>query len=286
MHIKGEKFGFAPVQRIGVLNDRKVHFVKWNTHPGCEIHYIAKGNLIWEIGREANKVTVTGGRFIVIPSNTRHRASENLGSPSVRVGVILSSAAMPGVSAGSAFSQDELSLIISRIEKKSDGPHKITKELARVLSALSKESLAFRKKGHGDRFRMRALCDLLLCETMNACESDERDERDGETPSRLAEVYDWIEKHISEMISNDTLVDISRLGRSRFFSIFHAETGTTPHNFILQKKIKKAKEMILSRDGKSLGAIAAETGFSSVSAMTAVFRRFLGVGPKELRSKR
>ena len=79
MHIKGIRFGFPPITRLGVLDDRKAHIVRWNSHSGCEIHFMLRGHFTWGIkdsGHRERKVSVSGGSFVVIPPKVQHRADE------------------------------------------------------------------------------------------------------------------------------------------------------------------------------------------------------------------
>jgi AraC family transcriptional regulator len=70
--------------------------------------------------------------------------------------------------------------------------------------------------------------------------------------------------------------------RSHFMRMFHAATGQTPHHYILQLRVTRAKSL-MREQRTSLIDIAALCGFSSQAHMTTVFRRKLGITPSEYR---
>ena len=70
--------------------------------------------------------------------------------------------------------------------------------------------------------------------------------------------------------------------RTHFVRMFHAATGRTPHHYILQLRLTRAKDLIRERR-TSLIDIAALCGFSSQSHMSTVFRQVLGMTPSEYR---
>ena len=68
-----------------------------------------------------------------------------------------------------------------------------------------------------------------------------------------------------------------------FIRMFRAATGQTPHRFLVQLRLERAKKL-LQQHRASLIDVAAYSGFSSHAHMTQVFRRELGITPSEFRS--
>lgn len=57
--------------------------------------------------------------------------------------------------------------------------------------------------------------------------------------------------------------------------------GVTPHQYILQRRIEKAKYLL--QQGKlSIAEVAATVGFCDQSHFTRYFKRIVGVTPKQL----
>ena len=77
-----------------------------------------------------------------------------------------------------------------------------------------------------------------------------------------------------------TLADFAQAtGASRFQVLrrFSQEMGATPHAYLMQHRVKRAKEMILA--GPSLADTAVACGFADQSHLTRVFSRQTGLTP-------
>jgi AraC family transcriptional regulator len=61
-----------------------------------------------------------------------------------------------------------------------------------------------------------------------------------------------------------------------------ANTGLAPHQWLVQQRIAKAKDL-LTRSSQSLADIASDCGFSDQSHFTRVFLRAVGATPAEWR---
>jgi len=79
-----------------------------------------------------------------------------------------------------------------------------------------------------------------------------------------------------------SLAQESGYSRVHFVRMFRAATGRSPHNYLLNMRVERARELLSNR-AASLIEIALDCGFSSHSHMTRVFRQFLGVTPSEYR---
>lgn len=78
------------------------------------------------------------------------------------------------------------------------------------------------------------------------------------------------------------LAEESGLSRTHFIRMFRASTGFTPHRYLLQLRVEKAKAM-LHRKKIRLIDIAASCGFSSEAQLSRAFRSRLGISPSEYR---
>jgi AraC family transcriptional regulator len=87
---------------------------------------------------------------------------------------------------------------------------------------------------------------------------------------------------LGNSVSLEELAKISGYSRNHFLRMFHAATGQTPHNYLMHRRIERAKELIKKRS-LSLIDVALTCGYSSHSHMTQVFRKILGVTPSQYR---
>jgi AraC family transcriptional regulator len=101
-------------------------------------------------------------------------------------------------------------------------------------------------------------------------------------PRILRRIRDRIEAELDTELSLASLAKESGYSRAHFLRMFRAATGLTPHQYVLERRLSTAQQLI--RQSKMLLAdIALKCGFSSQTYMNDVFRKRLGVTPLEYR---
>ncbi|RKD89930.1 helix-turn-helix transcriptional regulator [Mangrovibacterium diazotrophicum] len=88
---------------------------------------------------------------------------------------------------------------------------------------------------------------------------------------------------INTSIDLKELADHYHIGYSYFRKMFKSYTGVAPHQYYLELKIMRAKELLLSTD-KSVKEISFELGFQSIHYFSRIFKSKTGVSPSDLRS--
>ena len=100
---------------------------------------------------------------------------------------------------------------------------------------------------------------------------------------RLKRVLEYIEANLSCDVHLDELAETAGLSSFHFAKLFKQSTGASPHQYILRRRLERAKEL-LRNPAMPLSEISLDTGFSDQSHFTNVFRRFVGVPPSKYRS--
>lgn len=100
----------------------------------------------------------------------------------------------------------------------------------------------------------------------------------GLSDKSLSLLFDVIEASLSEDISLVELARVVELTPHHFARTFKKATGFTPHQYVLERRVARAREMLVQPDN-SLADVAYATGFSSQAHMTDVFRKRLGITP-------
>src|SRR5215469_7830640 len=85
-------------------------------------------------------------------------------------------------------------------------------------------------------------------------------------------------------LSLQALANESGYSRVHFVRMFRAATGYSPHNYLLNLKLERAREL-LKNPSMSLIDIALDCGFSSHSHMSRLFHKFVGVTPSAYRRR-
>lgn len=97
-----------------------------------------------------------------------------------------------------------------------------------------------------------------------------------------------IDKYIDDNLSNDvTYKDISTLsGMSNysFLSEFKEITKTTPHQYILNRKLEKSKKL-LKNNSLTITDISYELGFTDSSHFSKFFKKYVNMSPSQYRNK-
>jgi AraC family transcriptional regulator len=101
---------------------------------------------------------------------------------------------------------------------------------------------------------------------------------------RLRSVIDYLHDSLGEEISLDGLARVAGLSPNYFISAFKRSTGRTPHYYLTELRIARAREF-LENPYRSIADISLAVGFSSQSHMTSVFRRFMKTTPAAYRAE-
>ena len=99
---------------------------------------------------------------------------------------------------------------------------------------------------------------------------------------RLKRVREFVEDHIDARLGLAEMASAAGLSRMHFAAQFRAATGLRPHDYLLSRRIERAKEM-LSQSETPLVEVALSTGFQSQAHFSTVFKRLTGHTPAQWR---
>ena len=106
-----------------------------------------------------------------------------------------------------------------------------------------------------------------------------RTEKGGLAPWQLKRAHEYIAEHLAENVGLVELAGLVDLSPKHFARAFKQSTGTPPHQFLLQQRVARAKELLARHDGGSIAEIALACGFADQSHFTAAFRKATGQPP-------
>jgi AraC family transcriptional regulator len=101
-------------------------------------------------------------------------------------------------------------------------------------------------------------------------------------PQQVRLVTDYIEAHLSERPRISDLAALVNLTRYHFMRAFKLAVGVPPHQFMIGRRVERAKEM-LSDQKQTIAGVALRTGFGTSLQLTRAFRRVVGTTPSEFR---
>jgi AraC family transcriptional regulator len=99
---------------------------------------------------------------------------------------------------------------------------------------------------------------------------------------QLRAATDYIESHLSEDLSLESLSAAPAMSPFRFARVFKRATGQSPRQYVITRRIERAKELLRSRR-RAIAEVAHLVGFSTQSHFTALFHRHCGITPKRFR---
>jgi len=102
----------------------------------------------------------------------------------------------------------------------------------------------------------------------------------GIPPRRLARVIEHIRNNLDTPLAVGVLCRIAEMSQSHFSKLFKLSTGLTPHQFVLQERINRSKEL-LRQGGARLADVALGVGFENQAHFTTVFGNLVGMTPRQ-----
>lgn len=96
----------------------------------------------------------------------------------------------------------------------------------------------------------------------------------------LAPALSYIDEHLSSDLSNEDLARILKISEGYLRKLFLKELQITPKQYILKRRIKRAKQLLINTPW-TVTAIAEECGFSSVYHFCRAFRGHTGLTPTQ-----
>ncbi|MDV2997503.1 MAG: Exoenzyme S synthesis regulatory protein ExsA [Chroococcidiopsis sp. SAG 2025] len=102
------------------------------------------------------------------------------------------------------------------------------------------------------------------------------------THTQLQQAIDYIQTHLNRDLSLAELASVICISPTYFASLFKQAMGISPHQYVIQQRVERAKLMLLKTD-LAIAEIALQVGFSSQSHLTQQFKRVTGLTPKQVR---
>lgn len=99
-------------------------------------------------------------------------------------------------------------------------------------------------------------------------------------PQNVRISVDYINKNFNRDLSIQEVADVVKLNVDYFSSRFKKAVGTTPQQFITQKRIDEAKHL-LRHTGFSIKEVSKMVGYPNHSYFAATFKRVVGLSPSD-----
>jgi AraC family transcriptional regulator len=180
--------------------------------------------------------------------------------------------------AAEAFDLDPARLTVPPLDGL-DLPH-----LRAAMAAVDAELTA---GGAGGPLAAESLAHVLAVHLIRHVLAPRRPERgrDGALPrGRLRAVVEYIEEHLDAGLTLGQMAAVAHLSPYHFARQFKAATGLPPHQYVILRRVERAKQLLQTGTDLSLAEVAAGAGFSDQSQFSRHFKRLVGVTPGQFRT--
>ena len=134
------------------------------------------------------------------------------------------------------------------------------------------------------------LIELIIMELLRASDKNidvlhEVDQSEVKLSQILKSVVEYINENYNKNIHLSSIANKFWVNPSYLSREFKNKLGITMTNFILERKIYAAKNLLLTTNAR-VGEIAEMVGFKSIAYFGVVFKRVVGLAPNEFRKKK
>jgi AraC family transcriptional regulator len=140
--------------------------------------------------------------------------------------------------------------------------------------------------GAGGRLLTESLSNVLAVQLIRHVIGDDRAAlrpRGGLPRPKLRAAIEYIEEHLDSELALDDLAAVVHLSPYHFARLFKLSTGLPPHQYVIARRVERAKRLLRGGDDLSLAQVAARAGFWDQGHFTRHFKRLVGVTPKHFR---
>ena len=110
-----------------------------------------------------------------------------------------------------------------------------------------------------------------------------RDIRGGLTGANLKKIADYVDANLGGTITLKEMSDLTGLSSRHFIRAFSDSTGETPHQYVITRRIEKAKTLLCCRR-QSVTEVGLAVGFSHSQHFATKFKKHTGLTPSGFRA--
>jgi AraC family transcriptional regulator len=160
-------------------------------------------------------------------------------------------------------------------------------DLPQLRAAMMAVDAELTAGGVGGPLAAESLANVLAVQLIRHVLAPGRPERgpDGALPRvRLRAVVEYVEEHLDASPTLEQMAAVARLSAYHFARQFKAATGLPPHQYVIMRRVERAKELLQAGTELSLAQVAVDAGFSDQSQFSHHFKRLVGVTPGQFRT--
>ncbi len=224
---------------------------------------------------ESNTYALQPWDVLLVKHHTIHRALIDVSKPYERIIIYLDrkyfERVMPGAGLMECFdAADKRGAYLLKPDENQRG------ELRRAIEA-------YERAAKDERFGAQTMQETMIIQIlihvsrMAAVPGEESAPRD----AKIQQALSYINENFRQPLTVEQLAEQVYLSRYHFMRLFKAQTGSTVHEYIRQKRLMCAARLI--REGTPAVKAAADSGFADYSTFHRAFRETFGISPGQLK---
>ena len=100
-------------------------------------------------------------------------------------------------------------------------------------------------------------------------------------PGKIADTITYISEHLNEKITVELLSELCGYHKQYYIRLFSAYLGTTPHQYLISYRMKRAFSMLM--EGKSVSETADTVGYPELRNFIRAFKKYYGYSPSQVK---
>jgi AraC family transcriptional regulator len=155
-----------------------------------------------------------------------------------------------------------------------------------LRAALAAVDAELTSAGAGGKLAAESLANVLAVHLIRQALAPGRPRRghDGKLPhGRLRAVVEYIEEHLGAGPTLDEMAAAARLSAYHFARQFKAATGLPPHQYVIARRVERARLLLQQGGDLSLAEVATQAGFADQGHFSRHFKRLVGLTPGQFR---
>jgi AraC family transcriptional regulator, transcriptional activator FtrA len=145
-------------------------------------------------------------------------------------------------------------------------------------------SLHLVRRDHGPRIANQVARRLVIPPHRDGGQAQFIDRPLQEEGAALAALFDWMRRNLQRELPIRLLAKQARMSSRTFLRRFEEATGTTPKDWVINERLKRAREL-LEGSAMPVERVATECGFGSADTLRHHFRVRLKLSPRRYRDR-
>ena len=272
----------SSVSRAGYLRENYHYFhlrdtagqeLDFHFHEFDKIVLLLSGRVDYTV--EGSSYALKPWSVLLVKHHTIHRALIDKSQPYERIIIYLDGKyfdrILPGVRLTDSFDQADKS-----------GEH-LLRPTARQRQSIEEVLAAYESAGEDGGFGAQALRETYIMQLLIYIGRMTAAKEPGESQydPKIRRVLSYINENLGGELRVEQLAEQVYLSKYHFMRLFKAQTGSSVHAYVRQKRLLHAARLI--REGMPVSKAAALSGFGDYSAFHRAFRESFGISPGELK---